>query len=90
MSEPVRLSGPAEPSLPHLDDAVSGRGDDEALRRLEGGDVRDDVMVSHREGLWAAARRVLHHAALLFAVDLLQRHDGKHTSMWASTHHNHR
>lgn len=60
------------PSLPDLDDAVSGRGDDEALRRLKGGDVGDDVMVSHREGFWAAARRVLHHAALLLAVDLLQ------------------
>lgn len=58
-------------SLPHLDDTVSGRRDDEALRRLEGGDVSDDVVVSHREGFWAAARRVLHHAALLFTVNFL-------------------
>lgn len=59
-------------SLPHFDDSVSGRRDDETLRRLERGDVGDDVMVSYREGFWAAAWRVLHHAALLFAVDLLQ------------------
>lgn len=58
-------------SLPHFDDAVSGRGNDEALRGLEGGDVSDDVMVSDRKGLWAAAGRVLHHTALLFAVNLL-------------------
>lgn len=63
-------------SLPHLDDAVSGRGDDEALRGLEGGDVRDDVMMTHREGLRAAAGRVLGGAALLLAVDLLQRQEG--------------
>ena len=61
-------------SLPDFDDAVSGRGDDEALCGLKGGDVSDDVMVTHREGFWAAARRILHHAALLFTVDLLQRH----------------
>lgn len=66
-------SGPG--SLPDFDDAVSGRGDDEALRGLKGGDVRDDVMVSYREGLRAAAGRVLGGAALLLAVDLLQRQE---------------
>lgn len=60
-------------SLPDFDDSVSGRGDDEALCGLEGGDVGDDVMVSDRKRLWAAARRVLRRAALLFAVDLLRR-----------------
>lgn len=43
-------------SLPDFDDAVSGRGDDEALCGLKGGNVSDDVMVSHGEGFWAAAR----------------------------------
>lgn len=59
-------------SLPHLDNTVSGRGDNETLRRLEGGDISDDVMMSHREGFWAAARRVLHHATLLFTVNFLR------------------
>lgn len=61
------------PSLPHLDDAVSGGRDDEALRRLVGGDVGDDVMMADGERLQATARGVLWSAALLFAVDLLQR-----------------
>lgn len=60
------------PSLPDFDDPVSGRGDDEALRGLEGGHVGDDVVVSHRERLGPAAGGVLHHAALLLTVDLLQ------------------
>lgn len=65
-------------SLPDFDDAVSGRGDDEALRRLKRGDVCDDVVVSHRERFRSAARRVLHHPTLLFTVDLLQRRSGCH------------
>lgn len=78
-------------SLPHLDDAVPGRGDDEALRCLEGGDVRDDVVVTHRQRLWAAARRVVNHVALLLAVDLLLTHTHKvsactHTHGQTRTH----
>lgn len=69
-------------SLPDFDDTVSGRGDDEALRRLKGGDISDDVMVSHREGFWAAAWRVLHHTALLFTVDLLQRQQRLDHGIW--------
>lgn len=62
-------------SLPHFDDSVSGRRDDEALRGLKGGDVSDDVMVPHGQGFWAAARRVLCRAALLFTVDFLHRQE---------------
>lgn len=35
-------------SFPHLNNPISRSSHDEALCRLECGDIRDDVMVSHR------------------------------------------
>lgn len=68
----ARVRGPERGSLfPDFDDVVSGRSDDEALCGLESGDVSDDVMVAHGEGLWAPAGCIFCGSTLLFAVDLL-------------------
>lgn len=58
-------------SLPHLNNAVPRGSHDEALRGLEGGDVRDDVVVAHGQGLRAPPRAVVTRPNFLLVLNLL-------------------
>ena len=58
-------------SLPNLNNAVPRGGHDEALRGLEGGDVRDDIVVAHRQGLQAPPWAVVTRSHLLLVLNLL-------------------
>ena len=61
----------SQASLPHLNNAVPRGSHDEALRGLEGGDVRDDVVVAHGQGLRAPPRAVVTRPRLLLVLNLL-------------------
>lgn len=61
----------SQASLPHLNNAVPRGGHDEALCGLEGGDVRDDVVVAHGQGLRAPPRAVVTRPHLLLVLNLL-------------------
>lgn len=63
-------------SLPDFDNAISRGGDYKALGGLESRNISNNVMVTHRQGFWAPAGRVLSGSALLFTVDLLVRLKG--------------
>lgn len=60
-------------SLPDFDNAISRGGDYKALGGLESRNISNDVVVAHRKGFWATARRVLSGSALLLTMDLLVR-----------------
>ena len=67
----LQLTRISRASLPHLNNAVPRGGYNEALRGLEGGDVRDDVMVAHGQGLWAPPWAVVTRSHLLLVLNLL-------------------
>lgn len=64
-------------SLPDFYNAISRGGYNEALGCLEGGNVSNNVMVAHRQGLWTSARGILCGTSLLLTVNLLMIKKGE-------------
>lgn len=57
--------------FPHLHNSVSRSSHDEALSCLEGGNICDDVMMSHGKRLWAPSRGVITWSYLLLILNFL-------------------
>lgn len=57
--------------FPHLHNPVSRSSHNEALSGLKGGDVCDDVMMSHRQRLRAPSRGIITWSHLLLILNFL-------------------
>lgn len=58
-------------SFPYLNNSISRSSYNEALCCLERGNICDDVVMSHRQRLWAPPRRVITWSYLLLILNFL-------------------